>query len=124
MYQHLTAQSALTGIVPIPRWFQAGAVKDVPTKPFVVLRWLAPVRLAAGFGRQLRLDVHDARGSYANIDSFNKAAKTALAGVNDLVGPDGRITQCDYLGNGGDQEDTTYGTNYSFTSWQVIGADL
>ena len=124
MYQFLVAQAPLLAVVPVSRWYQAGSVVDVPVKPFVVLRWLAPVPLAAGFGRQLRLDVHDTRGSYANIHAFNRAATAALKSVVDLVGVDGRITQCDFLGSGGDQEDDTYKTNYSFTSWQVIGVDL
>jgi len=124
MYQFLVAQAPLLAVVPVSRWYQAGSVVDVPVKPFAVLRWLAPVPLAVGFGRQLRLDVHDTRGSYANIDTFNRAATAALKSVVDLVGVDGRITQCDFLGSGGDQEDDTYKTNYSFTSWQVIGVDL
>jgi hypothetical protein len=124
MHQYLTSQSALTSIVPALRWYQAGNVVDVPQKPFVVVRWLAPVPLAVSFGRQLRLDVHDNRGSYAHIDAFNKAVQPILNSVIDLQGSDGRVTECSYLGNGGDQEDETYGTNYSFTSWQVIGVDL
>lgn len=124
MHQYLTSLPVLTDIVPPVRWYQAGNVVDTPVRPFVVVRWISPVALATSFGHQLRLDVHDNRGSYANIDSFRRAALTAMQDVEDLVGPDGRITQCDYLGHGGDQEDPDYGTNYSFTSWQVIGVEL
>lgn len=124
MHQYLLSQTALTAIVPAGSWKQAGAVIDNPPKPFVVVRWLAPVALAASFGRQLRLDVHDSRSSYQLIDAFNRAVQPILQGVQDLVGTDGRITQCDFLGTGGDQENEIYGTNFSFTSWQVIGVDL
>ncbi len=126
MHQFLTAQLPLTALVPAARWYQAGNVVDAPTKPFVVLRWLAPVPGDArgSFAHQLRVDVHDNRGSYARIDAFNALVQPYLKAVRDLVGADGRIGQCDFLGLGGDQEDETYKTNYSFTSWQVMGVRL
>ena len=126
MHQLLTGTGALTALIPSERWFQAGAVTDVPPRPFVVERWIAPVPGAAKqtFLQQLRLDVHDDRGRYDLIDRFNAAVRPVLSGVLNLTGSDGRISCCDFLGLGGDQEDDTYGTNYSFTSWQVIGVRL
>jgi len=126
MHQLLTGTGTLTALIPSERWFQAGAVVDVPPRPFVVERWIAPVPGAAkqSFLYQLRIDVHDDRGSYDLIDRFNAAIQPVLSGVSNLTGVDGRISQCDFLGSGGDQEDDTYGTNYSFTSWQVIGVRL
>ncbi len=123
LHQYLTAQTALTAIVPVGWWKQAGAVLDRPQKPFAVVRWLAPVGLATSFGHQLRIDVHDNRGSYARIDEFRRTIVPILSAVQDLVGVDGRVTQCDFLGHGGDQEDLDYNTNYGFTSWQVIGEE-
>jgi hypothetical protein len=126
MHQLLIGTGALTALIPSERWFQAGSVTDVPRKPFVVERWLAPVSGAAKqtYLKQLRLDVHDNRGSYDLIDRFNAAVQPVLYAVSNLTGPDGRISQCDFLGLGGDQEDEVYGTNYSFSSWQVIGVRL
>lgn len=126
MHQFLIAQSALTDIVPVGRWYQAGNVVDKPAFPFVVERWLAPVPGAARntYRKQLRIDVHDERGSYMRIDSFLYALPPLLSAVSNLVGADGRITECDFLGNGGDQEDPVYHSNFSFSSWQVIGVSL
>jgi hypothetical protein len=101
-------------------------------KPFVILRWLAPVTAAANgrFLNQLRVDVHDTRGSYKRIDGLlgsphkGDGVYGVLSALANHVGVDGRITQADYLGHSGDQEDPTYGTNFKFSSWQVIGVDL
>lgn len=131
LYAALTGATPLTALIPTERWFQAGAVTDVPIKPFVVLRWLSPVPSTARgrFLNQLRVDVHDKRGSYATIDAFlgnpdvGGGVYGVLDGILQLDGIDGRITQCDYLGHSGDQEDETYGTNYKFSSWQVIGVN-
>lgn len=126
MYGLLAAQSALTAQIPATRWYRAGNVVDTPTKPFVVLRWISPVQQAARgrFAKQLRLEVHAARGSYKPCEDWLRVARPVLLSVQDYVGTDGRITQCDYLGESGDQEDATYNTNLMFDSWQVIGVDL
>jgi hypothetical protein len=131
LYAALTGAAPLTALVPPERWFQAGAVTDVPPTMFVVLRWLSPVPSSARgrFLNQLRIDVHDRRGSYSNIDAFlgspdvGNGVYGVMNGILQLDGIDGRITQCDYLGHSGDQEDETYGTNYKFSSWQVIGVN-
>jgi hypothetical protein len=122
----LAAQSSLTALIPSSRWYRAGNVVDTPVKPFVVLRWIAPVRGDARgtFAKQLRLEVHAARGSYKPCEDWLKLARPVLSSAQDYLGSDGRITQCDYLGNSGDQEDETYKTNLMFDSWQVIGVDL
>jgi hypothetical protein len=127
----LTGSPALVAIVPAARWFRAGNVVDVPVRPFVVLRWLSPVRLGSGRdARQLRIDVHDERGSYTKIQALigsrdlGTGVYGVLAPLTDYVGSDGRITQCDFLGTGGDLEDDVYKTNYSYSSWQLIGVDL
>jgi len=122
----------LLAVVPADRWYAPGGVVDSPPKPFVVLRWLAPVtgNAKSTFAKQLRVDVHDKRGSYQKIEQVlgSPDKGTGIYGlfsaVHDLVGVDGRITQMDYLGHSGDQEDDTYMTNFKFSSWQVIGVDL
>lgn len=127
----LVAQSPLLAIVPAERWYAAGAVIDKPVTPFVVLRWLAPVPSSSGrWLNQLRVDVHDRRGSYLQIEQLlgnpysGGGIYDVLAGVTDLVGTDARITQCDYLNHSGDQENEIYQTNFKFSSWQVIGVNL
>lgn len=126
MFGLLTGNATLTAFVPVPRWYGAGAVVDSPVKPFVVLRWLAPVRSDArgSFLNQLRIDVHQERGGYALCDAFLAEVQPFLKEVADYVGADGRLTQCDYLGHSGDQEDPEYRSNYKFSSWQVIGVNL
>lgn len=131
IYDALTSASAITAIIPAHRWFEAGAVVDQPKKPFGILRWIAPVPSSSGrWLNQLRVDVHDERGDYSRIDEVLGNPYTGggiydlLSGLLDYVGPDGRITQCDYLNHSGDQEDEVYGTNYKFSSWQVIGVTL
>lgn len=122
VYGLLTGTPGLTDLVPAERWFEAGAVLDTPVKPFVVLRWLSPVPLSArSFGNQLRVEVHGERGDYTMLDDFNDEVVKVLGPLEQLVGSDGRVTQCDYLGHSGDQEHPEYRSNYKFTSWQVIG---
>lgn len=128
----ILATPALTAAIPAERWYTPGAVVDSPVKPFAVLRWLSPVASAASgkYLRQLRVDVHDTRGSYKNIRSVlgspNKydGLYGLFSAISNVTGTDGRITQMDYLGESGDQEDETYMTNFMFSSWQVIGVDL
>lgn len=128
----LLAEPTLTAIVPASRWYAAGNVVDnPPDKPFVVLRWLAPVPLAGGrFAKQLRVDVHEARGSYTlgrqvlGSPDTGEGVYGVLSGLVDYAGVDAHIAQCDYLGHSGDQEDATYNTNFQFQSWQVIGVEL
>lgn len=126
MHNILIGASTLTAIVPSSRWLQAGNVVDKPAFPFVVVRWIAPVPGAGKntFRKQLRVDIHDARGSYVRIDNFLRALTPVLSAVTNVVGADGRISQCDFLGTGGDQEDDVYMSNFSFSSWQVIGVPL
>lgn len=126
MHGILTGEPTLTAIVPVGRWYQAGNVVDRPVFPFAVVRWLAPVPGAGKntFRKQLRIDIHDERGSYMRIDSFLKALTPVLSAVVNVTGTDGRISECDFLGTGGDQEDDVYKSNFSFSSWQVIGVPL
>jgi hypothetical protein len=127
----LVGTPALTAIVPGNRWYTPGNVVDHSPRPFVVLRWLSPVESGGGrLAEQLRIDVHDSRGSYARIDALlgsrhlGTGIYGVLSGIQNHVGVDGRITQADFLGHSGDQEDITYNTNMKFSSWQVIGVDL
>lgn len=128
----LIGSSALTALIPAERWYAPGAVVGTPIKPFAVLRWLAPVASDARgrFLRQLRVDVHDKRGSYALIEQVlgnpdvGGGVYGVLAPLLQYTGVDGRITETMYLGHSGDQEDDTYVTNYKFSSWQLIGVDL
>lgn len=117
----LQGNAPLLAALPASRWYAAGAVPDTPQRPFIVVRWLAPVPLATQYGEQLRLDVHDERGSYVRIDGILKLVQAVLVPVEQYVGSDGRITQCDYTGHSGDQEDPEKGTNMKWSSWQVIG---
>jgi hypothetical protein len=131
IYQVLTATPALTAVVPAERWYGAGAVIDRPQTMFVVLRWIAPVPSSAvgHYLNQLRVDVHDKRGNYDSIEALlgnpysGSGIYNVLANLLDHSGPDGRIVQCDYLNHSGDQESDVYGTNYKFSSWQVIGVN-
>lgn len=129
IHQLLTGSAPLTALIPTDRWLQAGNVTDVPRKPFAVLRWIAPVGGDAKgtFAHQLQVAIHDERGSYERIDRIlggpyrNGGVYPLLKGVVDLLGVDGRVTQCDYLGDSGDQEDIDFKTNMKYSSWQIIG---
>lgn len=131
IYNLLIGTPALTALVPAERWLRVGNVTDIPPRPFVTIRWLSPVLLGSGrFAKQLRIDAHDERGSYGTIQELlggpdrNNGLYAVLAPLENYVGVDGRITQCDYLGSGGDQENDTYMTSCSSSSWQVIGVEL
>lgn len=125
----LVGQTSLTSLIPTERWYQQGSVIDVPKKPFAVLQWLSPVSGDARgtFANQLQVRVYDDRGSYLDIDRIlggphrSGGVYPILAGVTDLVGPDGRVTQCDYLGTSGDDVDVDYRANVKWASWQIIG---
>lgn len=128
----ILATPALTALIPAERWYTPGSVIDTPVRPFAVLRWLAPVASEAR-GRslnQLRVDVHDSRGSYKRIEQVLGSSTKGggifglFSSVADHTGADGRISEMTFLGHSGDQEDDTYLTNYKFSSWQVIGVDL
>ena len=125
----IVASAPLTALIPTERWFQPGGVVDIPVRPFAVLRWIAPVAGATSglWAYQLRVDVHDERGSYARIEQILGGQYKVggvwpiLNGIMDVTGADGRVTQADFLGDSGDQESDDYGTNYKFSSWQIIG---
>lgn len=125
----LVSTPALTALIPSERWFAAGSVIDVPLKPFAVLRWLAPVgnSINSGFLHQLRVDIHDERGSYDLIEAVlgdpnrGGGVYATLSAALGVTGQDGYVAECDYLGHSGDQEDPNYATNYKFSSWQIIG---
>lgn len=129
IYQALVADSSLTAQIPTERWFQLGSVVDVPRKPFVILQWLSPVRGDAkgSFAHQLQVRVFDDRGSYTDIDRIlggphrSGGVYAVLNGLVDFTGADGRVTQCDYLGTGGDDVDPDYKANTKYSSWQIIG---
>lgn len=129
IFQLLTGSAPLTALIPTERWFHAGSVVDVPVKPFAILRWIAPVTGAAkqSYAHQLRVEIYDNRGSYQTIDKIlggphrSGGVFPLLNGIQDLVGPDGRISQADYLGDSGDDVDVDYKANFKFSSWQIIG---
>jgi hypothetical protein len=123
MYELLTGYPALTDIVPVERWFQAGAVVDVPPMPFVIMRWLAPTPLTGRLGHQLQVQVHDERGDYSRIDEILRLVDTICRAVVQFQGTDGRIVQIDVLPHSGDQESPVYGSNYRFSALQVIGVN-
>ncbi len=128
----LVADGSLTAVIPSERWFQAGAVVDTPPKPFAILRWLSPVAGDAKgtHSHPFQVAIYDERGDYTRIDQLlGGPHKTGgvypiLAGILDVPGIDGRITQADYLGDSGDQEDIDYRANLKFSSWQIIGRNL
>lgn len=128
----IIAEAQITALLPADRWFQAGAVLDIPVFPFAILRWLSPVRSDSGRDmKQLQVAVYDRRGSYETIDQIlgdpdrvGPTVYTILAGSAGVSGSDGYIAQADYLGNSGDQEDTDYKANMMFSSWQIAGRNL
>lgn len=129
IYQLLTGTPSLTALVPKERWFQLGSVIDVPRKPFAILQWISPVAGDArgSFAHQLQVRIYDDRGTYTDIDRIlggphrSGGVYPILASVTNLVGPDGRVGQCDYLGTSGDDVDIDYKANMKYSSWQIMG---
>ena len=129
IHQLLTSQIGLIAVVPASRWFSPGAVIDMPPKPYVILRWLAPVGGDARgtFAHQLQVIVHDKRGSYDQIEELlggphrTGGVYPVLKNITDYVGPDGRISQADYLGDSGDDVDVDQKSNTKYSSWQIAG---
>ena len=128
----LISTPQLVALIPAERWFQAGAVLDIPVFPFAVLRWISPVRSPSGSdAKQLQVAVHDARGSYDRIDKIlgepyrtGVSVYSILSEAVGVSGSDGYLAQADYLGNSGDQEDIDYKSNMMFSSWQIAGRSL
>lgn len=129
IHQLITGSAPLTALIPTERWYTAGSVVDVPIKPFAILRWITPVAGAAKqtYAHQLRVEVYDNRGSYQEIGRIlggphrSGGVFPLLAGISDLVGPDGRVTMADYLGESGDDVNVDYKANMRYSSWQIIG---
>lgn len=129
IHQLLSQDVGLTAFIPTERWFEQGAVIDVPVKPFAILRWISPVAGNArqSYAHQLQVQVYDNRGSYKRIDKIlggpyrSGGVWALLAGIANLDGPDGRVTQADYLGAAGDDVDVDFKANTKYSSWQIIG---
>lgn len=130
IHQQLIGTPALTAVIPTERWFQLGNVVDVPPLPFAILRWITPVAGDARgtWAHQLRVEVYDKRGSYKKIDDLlgdpyrsTPSVYNVLSQMVDVTGADGRVTQCDFLGNSGDDVNIDYRANFKYSSWQIIG---
>lgn len=125
----IIAEPSLTALIPPERWLEAGAVIDVPRKPFAVLRWISPVAGDARgtFAHQFQVQIFDDRGSYKRIEQIlggpyrTGGVYPILAGIADVTGADGRVTQADFLGVSGDDVDVNTKSNTKFSSWQIIG---
>lgn len=128
----LIATPALTAVIPPERWFQMGAVIDVPPLPFAILQWLSPVRSNGGSDmHQLQVKIYDQRSSYEQIDRIlgapykaGPSVYTVLTEVADHAGSDGYVAQADYLGNSGDDVDIDYKANMRLSSWQIAGRNF
>lgn len=125
----IIAEPTLTAVIPPLRWFEAGAVIDVPAKPFAVLRWISPVAGDAkgSFAHQFQVQIFDNRGSYKRIEEIlggpyrTGGVHEILAGIADVTGSDGRVTQADFLGYSGDDVDINTKSNTKYSMWQIIG---
>ena len=132
VHQLLIGVPALTAVIPTERWYQQGAVTDVPPLPFAILKWLSPVRSNSGADmHQLQVVIYDKRGSYKKIDDLlgspykaGTSVYSVLSAVAGLTGPDGYVAQADYLGHSGDDVDVDYKANMKFSSWQIAGRSL
>ncbi len=129
IHQLLVGTSGLIAVIPVNRWYQVGAVIDVPKTPFAIVKWIAPVAGDARgtFAHQLQVAIHDDRGSYLRIDQLlggpyrSGGVYEVLSGIAGLTGPDGYVAQADYLGTSGDDVDVDYRTNTKYCSWQIAG---
>jgi hypothetical protein len=125
----IVADASLTAVIPPERWYQLGAVVDVPEKPYAVLQWITPVAGDARgtFAHQFQVRIYDKRGSYERIDALlggpyrTGGVYAVLAGILDVTGVDGRVVQADYLGTSGDDVDIDSKSNVKYSSWQIIG---
>lgn len=129
IHQALVGDGALMALLPTERWFQQGSVIDVPRKPFAILRWIAavPGNAQQSYAHQLQVQIYDDRGTYQDIDRIlggphrSGGVWSILSGITNLEGADGRVTQCDYLGQSSDDVDVDFKANTKYSSWQIIG---
>lgn len=123
MYELLATHAPLTALVPVERIYETGSLEDNPERPFLVLAWQPSVQSSVGArsARILEVHAHDNRGSQALLRAIMRVIKDRLEGVAQYQGTDGWVTQCDFVGDGGELMDPETSTNLQFTRWQVVG---
>lgn len=124
-FQLLTAQPALTALVPANRWFARGGQIDKSLTPYVVLAWVGTLTTGGRNSTEL-LDVyaHDQIGSYTKIDQVLDLVQPVLLNAMYYRGVDGAefpLVQADYLGKSQDGVDQGNGTAFRFSSWKILG---
>ena len=126
MYELLSSYAPLTDLVPVERIYETGSVEDSPEHPFVVLAWQPSFRGTPRqrFVRVFEVHAHDDRGSHARLREIMRAVRDRLESVTQYQGSDGWLTQCDFVGDGGELMDPETSTNLQFTSWQVVGRTI
>lgn len=111
----------LTSIIPTERWISASAVQEIaPPVPFAVLRYGATnPALGSNSGAEtklLRIWIHDAPGSYSNIDII-QARLVQLFKEGQVHG----TISIDWQSDGEDQSDPSYGTIFKISTFRIVG---
>lgn len=121
LYERLTTHAPLTALVPVSNFYESGAADDRPVRPYLVPIWLPELRKGRKYVYPCEIRVHDERGSYARIRQINQVVRDLLVSVEQYHGTDGWLVQCDYAGCSGDLVDPESGTNFQYTSWEIVG---
>jgi hypothetical protein len=122
VYQALINSSALTQVIPVQRWIQAGAMDLAIPRPFAVIRMTdgAP-SISKSVQPSLQIWIHDDRGSYTRIDSTLELVKTALNAAVPLEDATHRIVDINWTGDSPDLVDEGYDTNTKYASFTLTG---
>ncbi len=118
--QKLDGITTLTNIVPTTSIFAAGSLTSIPqTRPFLIIKiGLASPELKDEVNAtDLTISVHDAVGTYTNIDTVLSILRNALEGqVSDAGG-----VYCIWRGDSDDLSDDALETIYKTSSYSLIG---
>lgn len=125
VFNLLTTDATLIGLLPAAQWYERGSVPDAPPKPFAVLAWQGSVRVGnVSNVPRLTLWVYDERGSYENIDNVLRRATIVLEGAQQYTFSGQRIAQVDFESSSTDLYDDIYRANARNAGYRVIGSGL
>jgi hypothetical protein len=115
----------ITALIPADRWFQASSIDAAPQLPFGVIRISGnfPTPVASG-QRRIEVWVHDAKGSYIQIDDILELVQELFDRTFDVVDDGWRLTCMTWDNDSPDLFDDGYGTNCKMKAFTATGRKL
>lgn len=126
LYEKLTTDAILLGLVPAVRHYERGSMLDIPETPFVVVAWGIQQSLGPGLStRDLEIWVHQQRGDYSVCDQYLARVITVLQGISNysysVPAENSRLSTVTWEATSGDLDDRDYQTNTRHADFRVTG---